>query len=106
MDALVTIFHDLLIFIGAMVVLLIILIVVISCLADDNPLKRIMTALSYRVAATLGAGVVAMPVEPVPGLDVLYNLGVPAVLIYYWYTFVRGAFRATRPAAPRDAERR
>jgi hypothetical protein len=30
---------------------------------DENPLKRIMTALSYRVGATLAAGVVAAALQ-------------------------------------------
>jgi hypothetical protein len=34
---------------------------------DDNPLKRILTALSYRVGATAAAGAVAIPIEPMPG---------------------------------------
>jgi hypothetical protein len=56
-----------------MFALCIVLIVVISKMPDDNPLKRILTALSYRLAATLAAGAVAVPVEPIPGLDVLYE---------------------------------
>jgi hypothetical protein len=62
---------------------------------DDNPLKRIMTALSYRVGATLAAGVVAIPIEPLPGLDVLYDIGVPILLIWYWFTFFRDATRSS-----------
>jgi hypothetical protein len=46
------ILRDLLIFAGAMVLLLIVLLVVISMLPAENPLKRVPTALSYRVAAT------------------------------------------------------
>jgi hypothetical protein len=52
-----------------------------------------MTALSYRVGATLVAGVVAIPIEPLPGLDVLYDIGVPILLIWYWFTFFRDATR-------------
>ena len=83
--------RDLLIFIAVMFALCIVLIVVISKLPDDNPLKRILTALSYRIGATLAAGTVAVPVEPIPGLDVLYDLAVPIALIWYWFTFFRDA---------------
>ena len=58
MDALsgiAEIFRDLLIFIAVMTALLIALIVIISRMPTDNPLKRVLTALSYRVAATVAA---------------------------------------------------
>ena len=83
------IIRDLLIFVAVMFALCIVLIVVISKMPDDNPLKQILTALSYRLAATLAAGAVAVPVEPIPGLDVLYDIAVPIALIWYWFTFFR-----------------
>jgi len=81
--------RDLLIFIAVMFALCIVLLVVVSKMPDDNPLKRILTALSYRVGATFAAGVVAVPIEPIPGLDVFYDIGVPILLIWYWFTFFR-----------------
>ena len=80
------IIRDLLIFVVAMTALLIVLIVVVSRMPDDNPLKRILSALSYRIGATAAAGAVAIPIEPIPGLDGLYDIAVPIVLIWYWYT--------------------
>ena len=65
------IIRDLLIFVVAMTALLIVLIVVVSKLPNENPLKRVLTALSYRVGATAAAGAMAIPVEPIPGLDAL-----------------------------------
>jgi hypothetical protein len=64
------IIRDLLIFVAVMAALLITLVVVVSKMPDTNPLKRILTALSYRVGATLAAGALAIPLEPVPGIDV------------------------------------
>ncbi len=100
LSAVTEILRDLLIFVVAMTALLIALIVVVSKLPDDNPLKRILTALSYRVGATAAAGAVAIPVEPIPGIDALYDIAVPIALIWYWYTFFRDVVRATstRPA--------
>jgi hypothetical protein len=98
---LMEIIRDLLVFIAAMFAMCIVLIVVVSNLPDQNPLKRILTALSYRVGATLLAGAVAVPVEPIPGLDVLYDLAVPIALIWYWFTFFRGALQSS--TAPRSA---
>jgi hypothetical protein len=94
------IIRDLLIFIAAMFAMCIVLVVVVSNLPEHNPLKRILTALSYRVGATLLAGAVAVPVEPIPGLDVLYDLAVPIALIWYWLTFFRDALRSPTMASP------
>jgi hypothetical protein len=92
MESLAEIFRDLLIFVAVMFALFIVLIVVAK-LPYDNPLKRIFSLLSWRVGVTLGAGVVAIPVEPIPVIDGLYDIAVPVGLIYYWYTFFREAFR-------------
>jgi hypothetical protein len=58
------IIRDLLIFVAVMFALFIVVLVVASKMPDDNPLKRILTALSYRGGMTLAAGVVAVPIEP------------------------------------------
>jgi uncharacterized protein YggT (Ycf19 family) len=55
------IIRDLLIFVGVIAALLIALIVVVSNLPDTNPLKRLLTALCYRLGATLAAGAIAIP---------------------------------------------
>jgi hypothetical protein len=91
MSVLAEIIRDLLIFVGAMAVVLILLVVVISRLPGDNPLKRMLTLLSYRVGATLAASAIAIPVEPVPGLDVAYDIGIPLLLVLYWISFFRSA---------------
>ena len=58
------IIRDLLIFVGVIAALLIALIVVVSKLPDANPLKRLLTALCYRLGATLAAGAIAIPWSP------------------------------------------
>ena len=68
MSAVAEITKDLLVFVVVMFALLILLILVIARMPDHNPLKRIFNALAFRVGATLGAGVVAIPLEPIPGL--------------------------------------
>src|SRR4029078_11881829 len=98
------IIRDLLVFIAAMFAMCIVLIIVVSNLPDQNPLKLILTALSYRVGATLLAGAVAVPIEPIPGLDVLYDLAVPIALIWYWFTFFRDALRAPAVVSPRPSD--
>jgi hypothetical protein len=86
------IIRDLLIFVGVITALLIALVVVISKMPDTNPLKRTLILLSYRLGATLAAGALAIPLEPIPGIDALYDIGVPIVLIWYWFTFFKNAF--------------
>ena len=87
------IIRDLLVFVGVLAVLLIALIVVVSKLPSTNPLKRLLTALCYRLGATLAAGAIAIPLEPIPGIDLAYDIAVPIALIWYWFTFFRDARR-------------
>ena len=77
LSAITEIIRDLLIFVAVMTALLIALIVVVSKMPDSNPLKRLLTALTYRVGATAAAGAIAIPIEPIPGLDTLYDIAVP-----------------------------
>jgi len=102
LSAITEIVRDLLIFVAAMTALLIVLLVVVSRLPNDNPLKRVLTALTYRVGATAAAGAIAIPIEPIPGLDTLYDIGMPILLILYWISFFRNAGRTmSGPPAPR-----
>jgi hypothetical protein len=94
------IIRDLLIFVAVMTGLLVALIVVVSKMPDDNPLKRLLTALTYRVGATAAAGALAIPVEPIPGIDAVYDFAVPILLIWYWFTFFRDAWRMSKASAP------
>jgi hypothetical protein len=87
--------RDLLIFVGVIAVLLVAFIVVVSKLPNTNPLKRVLTALCYRLGATLVAGAVAVPLEAVPGIDLFYDIGVPLILVWYWFTFFRDARHMT-----------
>ena len=85
--------------------LLVALVVAVSKMPNTNPLKRILTALCYRLGATLAAGAVAIPLEPIPGIDLLYDIGVPIVLIWYWITFFMDARRMTSDPSPTGQKR-
>ena len=61
------IIRDLLIFVGVIAALLTTLVVVVSRMPNSNPLKRVLTALCYRLGATLAAGAIAIPLEPIRG---------------------------------------
>jgi hypothetical protein len=88
------IIRDLLLAVGLITVLLVGMIVVIMKMPAGNPLKRLLTALCLRLAATAAAAVVAIPIEPIPGLDVLYDIGAPIFLLVYWISFFKNG-RAT-----------
>ena len=92
--------RDLLIFVGVASTLLLAFIVVVSMMPNTNPLKRLLTALCYRLGATLAAGAAAIPLEAVPGIDLLYDIGVPLILVWYWFTFFRDARRVTSAPLP------
>jgi hypothetical protein len=100
------IIRDLLMFVGVMTALLIALVVVISRMPETNPLKRILTALSYRLGATLAAGALAVPLEPIPGIDVLYDIAVPILLIWYWFTFFKNALSMKSTSSPSQPDQR
>ena len=93
LTAVTHIFADLLIFVGAMAVLLVVLVVAALRMPPGNPLKRVVTALCLRVAATLGAGLIAIPIEPVPGVDVAYDAAAAIGLAIYWLSFFVTAAR-------------
>ena len=57
--------RDLLIFVGVIAVLLVALVVAVLKMPNTNPLKQVLSALCYRLGATLAAGVVAIPLEPI-----------------------------------------
>ena len=97
------IIRDLLIFVVAMTALLVALLVIVSRMPDDNPLKRILVALSYRVGATAAAGLIAAPAMPIPGLDAVVDVGAPILVLWYWWRFFRGlwADRARTALVPR-----
>jgi hypothetical protein len=101
------IIRDLLIFVAVMTGMLVVLVVAVSKMPDSNPLKRLLTALTYRVGATAAAGALAIPIEPIPGIDALYDIAVPILLFWYWFTFFRdaffrGGFRAPPASPPRS----
>ena len=99
LSAVERIIRDLLVFVVAMTVVLAALMVVISRMPNDNPLKRIMVALSYRVGATAAAGMLVIPSTPIPGLDAVVDIGAPLALLWYWWTFFRDARRGGSKAA-------
>jgi hypothetical protein len=73
----------------ALIALCLVLLVIVSRMPADNPLRQVLNLLIARIGVTAAAGALAIPIEPIPGLDVLYDIGAPVLLIYYWYTLFR-----------------
>jgi hypothetical protein len=84
MDTVVEIVKVILIAVGVLVVVLCVLLVGIFRLPRGNRVRLLMSALAMRVGATALAGLVAVPIEPIAGLDVLYDIGAPLLLLIYW----------------------
>ena len=72
--------------------------------ARANRSARIGCARQYASIASRGVGGMngrLSELEPVPGIDVLYDIGVPILLIWYWFTFFRDALsRKPNPSQP------
>jgi hypothetical protein len=99
-SGLAEIVRDLLILLGAMTALLVVLVLVLWRMRDANPIKRVLKLLAYRVGATVLAGAAAVPIEPIPIADAIYDFGIPIVLIWYWFTFFRDLRRGAYPPSP------
>ena len=94
METLSAIIQDLLIFVGACTFILIGLIAAIFMASKNGALRAKLSSIAARVAVTLGAGALAIPIEPIPGIDAIYDIAAPLLVLYYWYTLFR---RHTKP---------
>jgi hypothetical protein len=84
-----TVIRDVLLFVGVLTALLVALMITAARLPSGNPLRQLLGALCLRIAAMIGAGLVAIPIEPIPGLDVAYDIAAPLGLLVFWITFFR-----------------
>lgn len=89
-----------------LIALFVVLLIVVSKMPHDNPLKMILSSLSYRVGATAGLMIVDPVVTPVPAVGELFDIGTLIFLVYYWYTFfkqlpaMRATWNASAPPPP------
>ena len=91
--------RDLLIFVGVCLALLVTVLIVVARMPRDNPLRQLLSELCRHLAVTLAAGAVAIPIEPIPGLDVAYDTLVPIALLCYWIKFAWRVVGILRPRA-------
>lgn len=69
---------------AALVALILVLIVIVAHL-PGSPLKEILAALAKRIGATAAISLLAVPLEPIPGVDVLYDASSVVFLAVYWF---------------------
>jgi hypothetical protein len=98
------IIRDLLIVVGFITIMLAGLLFVIVRMPTRSPLKTTLTALCLRLAATIVAGMLAIPIEPIAGLDVVYDVGAPIMLLLYWISFFNSARWKTSPPPARRTQ--
>jgi hypothetical protein len=97
MDTLTEVIKYLLIFVGAMFLLFVVLVVVISKMPAHNPLRLTLAALARRVVATGGLALIDIPATAMQPIGDVWDIGTLLFLAYYWYTFFRDdAGRAMR----------
>lgn len=77
-------------FVAAMVLLVVVM------RMESNPLKDVLSSLLWRVGATVGILTIGLPIQPVPDVDVAYDLGGTIVLAIYWIGFIKDVVDAVR----------
>ena len=70
--------------VAALVALTLVLLVIVAHL-PGSPLKEILAALARRIGATAAIALLAVPLEPIPGVDVLYDAAGVVFLATYWF---------------------
>jgi hypothetical protein len=73
---------------AALVALTLVLIVIVAHL-PGSPLKEILAALARRIAATAVISLLAVPLEPIPGVDALYDAAGVVLLAIYWLSIFK-----------------
>jgi len=97
MDTLGEIIKFLLIFIGAMTVLMLIVLAVLWKMPPTHPWRLVLAAFARRLAATWGIALIDIPATAIQPLGDVWDVGTLIFLAWYWYTFFRDdAGRALR----------
>jgi len=89
--------------VAALVALTLVLIVIVVHL-PGSPLRQLLAALAKRIGATAAVALLAGPLEPIPGIDAVYDVAGLVFLAIYWTSLVKDIANALRPraASPSD----
>ena len=106
MDTLGEILKYLLIFIGAMTVLMVVVLAVLWKMSPTHPWRLVVSAFARRLAATWGIALIDIPATAMQPLGDVWDIGTLIFLAWYWYTFFRDdagrALQTLRDAAHRN----
>ena len=78
---------------AGLIALLAILIVLVNYL-PRSPLRDVLGAVTKRIGATVMVSIIAIPVQPVLGIDGIYDLASTAFLLCYWFLLIRDIRKA------------
>ncbi len=84
--------------IAGFIALLLILIVLVNYL-PRSPLRDVLGAVTKRIAATTAVAMIAIPVQPIVGIDGIYDIVSTVLLLCYWFLLIldiRKAFISSR----------
>jgi hypothetical protein len=88
MDAIFGFLKVLVICFTALTALFIVLIVLVNFL-PRSPLRDILGALSKRIGVTAAVTVISIPIDFVPGADVVYDVLSIIFLAWYWFRIIK-----------------
>jgi hypothetical protein len=78
--------------------LFVVLVIAAARMPADNPLRRILHAVSVRIAAFLGVSAIAIPVQEIPGVDIVVDFGAFMLLGYFCVTLIRDVIAIAKEA--------
>lgn len=79
--------------VAGLIALLVILLVLVNYL-PKSPLRDVMGALTKRIGATAAVAVIAIPVQPMIGIDGIYDVASSIFLLCYWLLLIRDIQKA------------
>jgi hypothetical protein len=79
--------------VAGLIALSVILIVLVNYL-PKSPLRDIMGALTKRIGATAAVAMIAIPVQPIVGIDGIYDVVSSILLLCYWLLLIRDIRKA------------
>lgn len=79
--------------VAGLIALLVILLVLVNFL-PKSPLRDIIGALTMRIGATATVAVIAIPVQPIVGIDGIYDIASTIFLLCYWLLLIKDVRKA------------
>ena len=74
--------------VAGLIALVVLLLVLVNYL-PKSPLRDIIGALTMRLGATAAVAVIAIPVQPIVGVDGIYDMASSIFLLCYWLLLIK-----------------